>query len=107
MRTAATVRAQPTAPSADTIVRPTGSITAVNAEEFRRELQERIAGGVTCLTVDLNGVDLIDSSGLAAFICCHQTLKGRDGTLTIRGANEDLRGLFHLLKLDQHFDVCE
>ncbi len=88
-----------------TIVKPSGKITAANADDFRKELLEVIEGGAKNLTIDLSGVDMIDSKGLAVFIVCHKQLSKQSGELTVVTDNVDFQGLFHVMRLDQRFSV--
>ncbi len=87
------------------MVRPQGVITAANADAFRKELQGLVEDGAINLTIDLADVEMIDSKGLAVFVVCHQTLQSKSGALTVITDNEDLRGLFRVMRLDQHFSV--
>lgn len=88
-----------------TVVRPTGVITAANADDFRKELHALVESGVLDITIDLANVDMIDSKGLAVFVVCHQTLMPKGGNLTVVTDNADLQGLFRVMRLDQHFTV--
>lgn len=65
------------------VVRPEGKITAANADDFRRELQELVNAGAVNLTIDLSSVDMVDSKGLAVFIVCHKTITEKGGSLTV------------------------
>ncbi len=76
-----------------------------NANEFRQELQELVESGTINMTIDLAGVEMIDSKGLAVFVVCHQTLGPKGGSLTVITDDEGLRGLFRVMRLDQHFTV--
>ena len=87
------------------IVRPEGKITAANADDFRHELQDLVNAGAVDLTIDLSSVDMVDSKGLAVFIVCHKTITEKGGTLTVITDNEGLRGLFHVMRLDERFVV--
>lgn len=89
------------------VVKPSGKITAANANEFRDSLHELFEAGHVDLTIDLVDVDMIDSKGLAVFIVCHQALQTKGGSLTVVSDNEDLLGLFRVMRLDQHFTVRE
>lgn len=89
-----------------TVVRPQGRITAANAEQLKKALQEVIEAGATRLTIDLEKVDMIDSKGLAVFIVCYQTLAQRSGTLTVVTHSPDMLGLFQVMRLDRHFTVA-
>ncbi len=86
-------------------VRPSGKITAAGVDEFRKELLELVEGGETELVIDLNDVDILDSKGIAVFIVCHKSLKEKGGDLSIVTDNEDFKGLFRVMRLDEHFTV--
>ncbi len=88
-----------------TVVRPKGVITAANADEFKLELKGLVETGLLNLTIDLGGVDMIDSKGLAVFVVCHRTVTDKGGSLTVVTDNDDFRGLFRVMRLDQHFTV--
>ncbi len=92
--------------NATTRVRVRGNLTAGNADEFRRFLQELVESGENNLTIDLAGVEMIDSKGLAVFIVCYQTLSLIGGSLTVVTDSDDLKGLFHVMRMDEHFTVC-
>ncbi len=89
------------------IVKPQGPITiSNNADEFREALGKYVQEGNVNIVIDLENVDMIDSKGLAVFVVCHQAVSEKGGSLTVVTDNEDLRTLFHVLRLDQHFTVC-
>jgi len=88
------------------IIRPDGDITAINAESFRKDLQDLVNAGQVNLTIDLNQVGMIDSKGLAVFILCHQAVSAKGGGLKVVTNNPDIWGLFHVMRLDEHFSVC-
>lgn len=88
-----------------TTIRPEGKITAANAEDLRKELKELVTSGVLNLTIDLAKIDMMDSKGLAVFIVCQQSLAKNGGGLTVVTDNEDFRGLFRVMRLDEHFTV--
>ena len=88
-----------------TVVHPEGAITAANADELRAELLGLINEGARSIEIDLAEVGMIDSRGLSVFVMCHRSLQENDGTLTVVTDAPDLRGLFRLLRLDEHFTV--
>lgn len=89
-----------------TMVRPQRDIVASYTEQFRRELQTLIDQGQRNLVIDLGAIEIIDSTGLALFMMCHNSLAGLGGKLTVITANPDLRHLFHVTRLDEHFTVA-
>ena len=87
------------------VLHPSGTISATNASEFRQQLSDAVESGHVHLRIDLDAVDMIDSTGLSVFVQCYQSVIGQGGSLTVVTDNNDLRGLFHLMGLDQHFTV--
>ncbi len=87
------------------VIRPEGKITALNADQYRQELNELVEAGNLDLTIDLANVDIIDSKGLGVFVVCYKALGEKGGKLTVVTDNEDFRQLFHVMRLDEHFTV--
>jgi len=55
------------------------------------------------VVVDLSGVKLIDSSGLAVLIRAMQDVQKYGGKLSLAGISPDLRSIFEIARLDQVF----
>jgi anti-anti-sigma factor len=75
---------------------------------FRRastELLEQLAEGAGRLVIDLSGTRQIDSAGLGALMLIQRKAAERRLTVCLRGANEELRFLLVLTKLDDLFDL--
>lgn len=89
------------------VARPTGSITATNADDFRQTLLGLVESGAVHITINLDQVDMIDSRGLSVFLACHKSLFDKGGKLTVVAANANLRQLFHVMRLDEYFAVVE
>jgi anti-anti-sigma factor len=85
------------------VVRPGRDIVASSVEEFRAEWKRALAPGTASLTVDLDGVEMIDSVGLGLLIATHNTLGKAGGKLRVSGASPDILGLFRTMRLDKHF----
>lgn len=88
------------------VLKPEGKITAANVDEVKQTFLEWIEKGQKDLIVDLSGVDIIDSKGLAVFIVCNKTLSESGGSLTVVTDKQDLLNLFHVMRLDQQFTIC-
>ena len=86
-------------------VTPGKDIVASMAENFRFELLKFIEEGVKELTVDINGVGLIDSVGLGVLIAAHNSLQKNGGVFNVINASEDIYKLFKVMRLDRHFEV--
>ena len=55
--------------------------------------------------VDLSGLDLIDSSGVAALVKLYKGVRGVGGTIEMTGARDQPLAIFKLLRMDKVFDL--
>lgn len=89
------------------VYRPGRDVVASVIGEMRQELKDLIAGGVSDLTIDLSGVEMIDSVGLGLLISAHNSLNKTGGTVTVNNVSKDLYDLFSNMRLTQHFTVVK
>src|SRR2546429_8815297 len=69
------------------------------------ELLEQLGEGAGRLVIDLSGPRQIDSAGLGALMLIQRKAAERRLTVCLRGANEELRFLLVLTKLDDLFEL--
>ena len=75
---------------------------------FRRaavELLEHMPEGAGRLIIDLGGTSHVDSAGLGALMLIQRRAAERRQAVCLRGANEELRFLLVLTKLDDLFEL--
>jgi anti-sigma B factor antagonist len=75
---------------------------------FRRaaaELLEQMEEGAGRLVVDLSATRHVDSAGLGALMLIQRRAAERRQAVCLRGANEELRFLLVLTKLDDLFEL--
>jgi anti-anti-sigma factor len=84
---------------------PQTDVVASMAGEFKGELNVLLDQGVQDLTIDLTGVEMIDSVGLGVLIAAHNSLRQKGGQLSIRNASPDIHSLFKTMRLDKHFTI--
>jgi anti-anti-sigma factor len=94
---------------------PTEKVLAAPAElgldtrtAFRRaagELVEQLPEGAGRLVIDLSGTRAVDSAGLGALMLIQRKAAERRLSVRLRGANEELRFLLVLTKLDDLFEL--
>ena len=75
---------------------------------FRRaagELLEQLPEGSGRLIIDLTGTRQVDSAGLGALMLVQRKAAERRQTVCLSGANEELRFLLVLTKLDDLFEL--
>ena len=80
-------------------------IIASMADDFRKKLRKLVKDGIKDLTIDLRGVEKIDSVGLGVLIAAHNSLKDVGGKLKIKNVSGDIVDLMKTMRLDQHFEV--
>jgi len=76
--------------------------------DFRRaaaELLELLPEGAGRLIIDMSGTRQVDSAGLGALMLIQRRAAERRLTVCLRGANEELRFLLVLTKLDDLFEL--
>jgi anti-anti-sigma factor len=66
-----------------TIIAPVGELDVASVGEFRAALADGDHGSTERLLVDLSQVSFIDSSGLAAVIAAHDSLRRQRRTLAL------------------------
>lgn len=75
---------------------------------FRRtavELLEQLEPGAGRLVIDLSATRSVDSAGLGALMLIQRKASERRQAVCLRGANEELRFLLVLTKLDDLFEL--
>jgi len=95
--------------------RPTEKVLAAPEElglesrtGFRRaagELLDQLPEGAGRLVIDLSATRAVDSAGLGALMLVQRKAAERRLTVCLRGANEELRFLLVLTKLDDLFEL--
>jgi anti-anti-sigma factor len=76
--------------------------------EFRRvaiELLDSLPDGTGQLLIDLSLTQTVDSAGLGALMLIQRRAAERRQTVTLRNANDELRYLLALTKLDDLFQL--
>jgi len=87
------------------VVKPGRDIVSSMAQEFKAELKDLADKGVKELTVDLDGVEMIDSIGMGLLIAAHNSLAKNGGKLKVVHPSEDILRLLRTMRLDKHFEV--
>ncbi|MDP9291536.1 MAG: STAS domain-containing protein, partial [Verrucomicrobiota bacterium] len=90
------------------VLRPAGELTAATSVEFGAVLQERWArnSAASLLQVDLSDIRFIDSTGLGCLLRARKFAAARAGArLRITGANENVRNVIALARLNEILDA--
>ncbi|HWE52029.1 MAG TPA: STAS domain-containing protein [Bryobacteraceae bacterium] len=86
-------------------VHPQDDLIAAHVAVFRSRLRDLVASGVLHLTVDLAGVQRVDSSGIGLLVAAHNSLRKSGGELAVINASKDILDLLRTMRIHRHFSV--
>jgi anti-sigma B factor antagonist len=82
-----------------------GSLDINSAPQLAEEIDKLVTGKVKRVAVDLSGLDLIDSSGVAALVKLYKGIRGHGGHVEMTGARDQPLAIFKLLRMDKVFNL--
>jgi anti-sigma B factor antagonist len=82
-----------------------GSLDINSAPQLAEEIDKLVLGKVKRVVVDLTGLDLIDSSGVAALVKLYKGIRGHGGHVQMSGARDQPLAIFKLLRMDKVFNL--
>jgi anti-sigma B factor antagonist len=85
------------------LLRLSGSLDAMTAPELLPTIDRMVEEKRTRVTVHLEGLDLIDSSGVAAIVALYKRTRSNGGRVTVTGARDQPLAIFKLLRMDRVF----
>lgn len=87
------------------IVRPGKDIVASMAGELKADLLSIVQDAQSMVTIDLGGVEMVDSIGIGVIIATHNSLQKNGKSLRIINTSKEIFDLFSAMRLDKHFPV--
>lgn len=92
----------------DTVwVRIGNALIVGNRADLKAKVEADRRRGARNVVVDFLDCGYVDSSGLGVLFAIHTALRKVGGGVAIQNLNDDLRTLFQLTQLDQHFAIIE
>jgi anti-sigma B factor antagonist len=82
-----------------------GSLDINSAPQLAEEIDRVLIKKPAKVVCDLSGLDLIDSSGVAALVKLYKGVRSAGGTITIKGARDQPLAIFKLLRMDKVFNL--
>ena len=82
-----------------------GSLDINSAPALADEIDRVVARRPDKVHVDLAGLDLIDSSGVAALVKLYKNIRASSGAVQITGARDQPLAIFKLLRMDKVFNL--
>ncbi|WP_237559985.1 ATP-binding protein [Desulfohalovibrio reitneri] len=87
------------------VVRPGRDLVASTVEDLRAELGDLVDEGTDSLTIDFEGVDMVDSLGMGLLVATHNSLKKNEGKLELVNVPESIHEVLSIMRLTRHFEV--
>ena len=82
-------------------IRLKGSLTTgISLSSAENRIQQAVAEGTKKLVLDISQVSFVDSSGLGMLVQAFGTATHAHCKIRIAGANEKLRGMLHVTRMD-------
>ena len=88
-----------------TVARVSEDMVGSKIEELRAELSNLIKNDHTDLTLDMSVVDMVDSLGMGLLVATHNSLKAKQGCLTLMNVKQDIYNVLVVMRLDKHFTI--
>jgi len=82
-----------------------GALDALTARDIRPIFDAVVADKPKRVTVDLDGLTLLDSSGVGAIVSLFKRVKGDGGQVVLENAHDQPLAVLKLLKLDRVFGL--
>jgi anti-sigma B factor antagonist len=90
-----------------TILELSGEIDMYSSPDLREELMKLLKKKLPALSIDLQGVSYIDSSGIATFVEGLKCMKSYGGRLQFFRVPASIREIFKFSKLDGVFEMYD
>jgi anti-sigma B factor antagonist len=84
-----------------------GELDANTAPDLRAKFEELVGQGENQYVIDLAGVPVMDSSGIAALVNLFKRVRIGAGDVKLCGIREEIMGIFQLTRLDRVFDIFD
>lgn len=88
-----------------TILKIGGQLDAMSAPELMPTIDKLVEEKRRTVVVNLEELDLIDSSGVAAIVALYKRCRAQGGKVTVTGARDQPLAIFKLLRMDRVFQL--
>ena len=84
-----------------------GELTTDQADNFRRACQDRIDKNIRDIVLNLEYLELLDSSGLEQLLWLVDLLAENNGHLRLVSPNDTIKKILEVTRLERRFDIHE
>jgi anti-anti-sigma factor len=88
-----------------TVLSISGELNADATENFRTQIEERLARKVRFFVIDLQQTTFMDSKGLESLLWVQEQCDERLGTVRLCNPDDTCRKILQVTRLDGRFDV--
>ena len=82
-----------------------GRLDVMTAQQLTPTIDQLVQEKARNVVVNLEGLDLIDSSGVAAIVALYKRIRAAGGKVTVIGARDQPLAVFKLLRMDKVFSL--
>lgn len=82
-----------------------GNLDINTASELQPAIDQLVADQRKDVTIELGGLDLIDSMGVADIVQIYKRIRYLGGTVKVANIRDQPRAIFKLLRFDKIFDL--
>lgn len=82
-----------------------GTLDINSAPVLAERIDQLVATKPSNVKVDLSGLELIDSSGVAALVKLYKGVRSGGGDFSVAGAKDQPLAIFKLLRMDKVFNL--
>ncbi|WP_158269742.1 ATP-binding protein [Desulfonatronum sp. SC1] len=87
------------------VAKATENMVGSKTDELRMEFTKLVQNDRIDLTIDLSAVDMVDSMGMGLLVATHNSLKARQGSLSLINVKPDIYNVLVVMRLDKHFTI--
>lgn len=89
----------------ESMLRIAGSLDVLTAPELMPTIDALVEERRPRVVCDLSGLDIIDSSGVAALVALYKRVRAVGGQVVVVGARDQPLAIFKLLRMDKVFSL--
>ncbi|MCA9302953.1 MAG: STAS domain-containing protein [Phycisphaerales bacterium] len=89
------------------VITPTADIDMSRSPELRTAIQQAMSKKINKLIVNLDGVNYMDSSGLATLVEAMRTANTSNTQLILTAMHPKVRAIFDIARLDSFFTIID
>jgi len=84
-----------------------GRLDVQVSDRLKERIQKILEKGSARIILDLEGIELLDSSGLGALVACLRRVKEKEGEIKLAGLRPEVRSIFEITRVSRVFHICE